>query len=692
MRVAKDDDILSDAREAFRLTQEHEAENRDNARDDLDFAWLEHQWPEQIRKGRELEGRPCLTINKLKSVIRQVVNDARQNKPAISVHPVDSDADPETAEILSGLIRQIEQSSNAEVAYDTALEFAVSCGFGYLKVNTRYAHDDGFDQDICIERVANPFSIYGDPDSTAADSSDWNSAFELDTLSLKAFEARYKDADPTSFDSEGEDRSKGLSEQAVTIASWWRREEQPRTIVLLNNGEILDEDVYAGNKAAFDGLGLAVAGSRVITGHAVRQYVLSGGSVLETVEWAGKYIPIIPVYGSEFNVEGRRYFEGLVRSSKDAQRMFNYWRSTSTELVALAPKAPFVGKKGAFETDAAKWATANTQTHAYIEYDGPEPPQRQPFSGVPAGVLQESINAADDIRQITGLHEASLGAPSNETSGRAIMARQREGDVGSFHYIDNLSRAIRHCGRIIVDLIPHVYSVPRVIRTLGPQGELSSVVVSPKDMQGDLPPQVQEALVRQQAEAQKAEQEREQASDVARIYDLTAGKYDVTVKVGPSFTSQREEAATQMIELIRAYPDAAPILGDLLVQNMDWPGADKVSERLAKILPPQISGKGNPEADQIKAEAQQVIQQVMAKMQDQEKMIADFQARLQQAQADKEIEARKLELDGFKAETDRMKVVNDQENARNKILLDASKAANDAMMANAESEEPDDAA
>jgi hypothetical protein len=314
--------------------------------------------------------------------------------------------------------------------------------------------------------------------------------------------------------------------------------------------------------------------------------------------------------------------------------MFNYWRTTSTELVALAPKAPFIGAKGAFVTDAEKWATANIQSHAYIEYDpvpGGSPPQRQAFSGVPAGAIQEALNAADDIRAITGLHEASLGQPSNETSGRAILARQREGDVSSYHLIDNLSRAIRHAGRILVDLIPHVYSAPRVIRTLGPdRKETQRIKVNQ-------PTQVQ----------QKGPDGQMQA--IERIYDLTTGKYDVTVDAGPSYTTQRQEAASQMIELLRAYPQAAPIIGDLLAKNLDWPGADEIAQRLQAMLPAQLQG-ADPAAQEVQQQAQ-----LMAKE------LAAAGARIKALEQQGENNDRELDIKAYEAETKRISALNQKQ-------------------------------
>jgi hypothetical protein len=642
----KTDDILKDAREAFDLACEHEAENRREALDDIRFARLGEQWPERVRKDRELDGRPCLTINRLPAFIRQVVNDARQNKPAIVCHPADDAADPETAEIFNGLIRNIEQSSDAEVAYDTALDFAVTGGFGYFRINTRYTRDDGFDQDLVIERVANPFAIYGDPNSTAADSSDWNTAFVVDTLPKAAFEARWKGADPVDWSADSYAGLSGpwMDGDRVMVAEYWRREAVRRAIVALSDGQVVELEVYEKQKALFDALGVSVMGQpRQVASHRVVQQIMTGAEVLETVEWAGKFIPIVPVYGEELHVDGKRRLRSLVRDAKDPQRMFNYWRTTSTELVALAPKAPFIGRKGAFETDAAKWATANAQTHAYLEYDGPEPPQRQPFSGVPAGALGEALSASDDMKSIMGMYDASLGARSNETSGRAIMARQREGDVSTFHYIDNLSRAIRHAGRILIDLIPKVYSAPRVVRVLGPDG------------------QARLAPVNQRTHAMAAEAQG-QARKIEKIYDLTVGKYDLTVKSGPSFTSRREEAATQMLELIRAYPSAAPVIGDLLARNLDWPGAEEIATRLTAMVPAQAK-EASPEIEAAKAQMAKLAQALQA-----------AGAKIAALEQDRTHEARRLEIEAFEAETNRMRLAGQGGSPRDQVRTTAQGA------------------
>lgn len=576
------EDILEQAKEIFDLCIQAEKDNRLEFRDDLHFGRLGEQWPAAVRQQRERDGRPCLTNNLLPAFIRQVVNDARQNKPSISVHPADDTADPETAEIISGLIRNIEVSSNAEVAYDTALDFAVSGGWGYIRVNTAYTSDDTFEQDIVIEAVADPMQIYGDPHSTSADSSDWNHAFVVEMMPRKEFARTYKGKEKIDWENGpySDISDPWRDGDQIALVQYWCRKEVPREIVALSDGDVVDAGEYEANKQFFDDAQITVVGRREVTSHKVTQYLMTGAEVLKTIEWKGRYIPIIPVYGEDITVDGKRHLRSLIRDAKDAVRQRNYHLSTATEVIALAPKAPFIGPVGAFETDALKWQTANSESWAYIEYDGPQAPQRQGFAGVPAGEMQQLLMASDDMKAIMGLHDASLGARSNETSGRAIMARQREGDVSNFHFVDNLSRAIRHTGRVIIDLIPQVYSVPRVIRVMGPDGTPENKVVN------------------QEHPAEPGdESEGHEIGEALKIYDLRVGKYDLVVKTGPSFTSRREEAATQMVELIRAFPQAAPVIGDLLAKNLDWPGADEVAERLHALLPPQIQeqlkgGKG----------------------------------------------------------------------------------------------------
>lgn len=626
---SEDDDLLKEAREAFGRCEDAERDNRQTALDDIRFARAGEQWPENILKQRETEGRPALTINKLPSIIRQVVNDARQNKPSIKVHPADSGADPETAEVINGLIRNIEYASSADTAYDTATECAVSGGFGFWRVTMDYAYDDSFDMDLCIKRVSNPFSVYGDPNGREADSSDWDVAFVVDRVSKKQYEREYHDAAKVDW----EDTSwTGLDDTWVTeddvlTAEWWTREKIDKEVLLLSDGRVIDPKSLEQSEfqIALQAGMIEVVNQRTTKSCKVTQRILSGAEVLKTTEWPGKYIPIVPVYGEEFDIEGKRYLRGLIHHAVDPQRMLNYWRTAATEMVALAPKVPYIGKKGSFKTDVHKWNTANVKSHSYMEYDGEVPPQRQPLDAGPAaGALQEALNASDDIKSTTGLFDASLGAKSNETSGRAIMARQREGDVSTFHFMDNMARAVRHTGRILIDLIPHVYTGERAVRVIGEDGEQKKVTVNAPQEETD--PKTGEVFM--------------------RLHDLTSGKYDLVVKSGPSFTTRREEAAMQMTEMIRAFPEAAPIVGPELAKNLDWPGADKIAEKMEKMasgqLPPEVQQQieqGKQELQRLTEENQQLKMDQTAEAQ---KLQMEAQSNRQRLQMEREKVAAEL--------------------------------------------------
>ena len=527
-----DDDFLADVRAKHKRAQDAASDNNDNWIDDVRFAKLLEQWPEEIKRQRELDGRPCLVKPRLQAYIRQVVNEARQNRPAINVVPADSNADVETAEIMSGLIRNIEVSSDADIAYDTAADCAVSGGFGYFRINTAYTSDDTFDQDIVIERIADPLTVLPDPDAESADGSDWNCAFICKTILKDDFEAQYNGAEPVDWDDMGYAKldNPWYDDEHVMVVEYWHREDVESQIVAMSDGSVRKADDPSIELLAQFGV-TPVGEPRTVKSKKVTQYILSGAEVLETVEWPGKYIPIVPVYGDEVVCEGKRTFKSLIRDAKDAQRDLNYWESMATETIALAPKVPFIGPEGAFDSDVEKWSTANDSSHAFITYKGQIPPQRQGYAGPSAGELQRAMGAVDDMKAIMGIYDASLGQRSNETSGVAIRQRQRQGDVATYHFLDNLSRSIRHAGRILIDLIPKVYSTARVVRVLGEDMEPQNAQIGPQEGPAH------------------------EGQEVRRIYDLGAGKYDLVVKAGPAFGTQREAAREELVEVIRACGD-----------------------------------------------------------------------------------------------------------------------------------------
>lgn len=626
------DDVIKEARKRFEYAADAELDNRTNALEDLRFCNGE-QWPESIKKQRDDEGRPCLTINRLPQFVKHVINSQRQNRPSINVNPADDKSDPGLARVYKGMIRNIEQQSLADSAYDTALDFGVKGGFGYFRVITEYSSDDVFEQDIRIKRIANPFTVYLDPDHQERDASDMGWCFVTELLDKDVFEEKYPDADASEFDSGLGDDKTWFSEDKVRVAEYWRKVPEKKLIGLLEDGTVAEVD-----KLPVD---VQPVKTREVIRHKVEWRLITGKEVLETREWAGKYIPIIPVFGDETNIEGKKIYSGLVRWAKDPQRMYNYWRTQATELVALAPKAPFLATPEQIEGYEAIWKTANTKTHAYLPYNhtGAPLPQRQPFANSPLGAVNEALAASDDIKATTGIHNPSLGMESNETSGKAIALRQRQGDNATFNYIDNLSNAIAHCGRILVDLIPKIYDTPRVVRLLNDDREemveINKVVQTP--------------------------------NGETRINDLSVGKYDVVVTVGPAYATRRQEAAESMLQFIQAAPNTGPLIADLVAKNMDWPGASEIAERLQKSLPPNISGQGVPpeimeqikgqeaelqkEKERLQAESeqhmqmQQQIQQKLNEVIDRERGLNDIQRDIETAASELDSERKIMQAD-----------------------------------------------
>lgn len=630
-------DTLEEAKRIFAMAEEREADNRRAALDDLRFVRLREQWPESVRKERDEEDRPCMTFDKLGPFVRQVVNTARQNRPQMQVHPVGTGADQETAEVINGILRNIEVISDADAAYDTALEYAVSGGLGYLKVNTRYCDDDTFDQDLIIERVPDPARIWGDPISLAHDSADWNDAFELELLETDDFERQYPKADPVDWKGNYADVDGHWREgDRVGVLKWWHREPVLRTIALLSTGEIVDEEVLTERAEEFAQAEppVEVVGERVVTSHEVVLRTLTAVEVLDERPWPGKLIPIIPVYGEDIVVEGRRHLTSLIRSAKEPQQAYNYARSAEIEAVALAPKAPFVGPAEAFEAEPEKWANANTTNYAYLAYK-PVPnapnggkPERQPYAGPPAGWMALASAADGDMKSMLGMFDASMGEnAANEQSGKAILALQASGDTSTFHFSDNQARGIRQTARVLVDLIPHVYSGPRTLRVLGADRKPQSVPVNQPTGQPVMGPNGQPQVQTDAAGQPILDPISGQPIAVERIYDLTVGKYDVTVEVGPGFASRREQAANQMLEVVKAYPAAAQVIAPELARNMDWPGAEKLADALG-ALGQQQAQQGGPQAEQAAALAKMQGEQQL----NQQRMEGDQQLAQQQAE------------------------------------------------------------
>lgn len=632
MKDQTDQEILDLAHKRFRIAADGESRIREAALDDWRFRAGE-QWPEEVKRQRELDRRPCLTINRLPAFLRQVTNEQRQNRPSIQVDPVDDHGDVKTAEIEQGLIRHIETSSNADVAYDSAFEHMATGGFGYIRVITDYCDDESFDQEILIKRVKNPFSVYYDPHVQEADGSDARYCFVVDDVPLEEFKAEHPDSELAGWETYSALGDRGItdwiSEETIRIAEYMYVDTKERTLCLMPDGQKLFEDEYPGAKEH-------AVKTRSVRQRTVNWCMINAVEILEKKSWPGKWIPVVPVFGDELIINGERQLISMIRYAKDPQRMYNYWSSAETETIALAPRTPFVGVEGQFEGHEEKWRDANNRNFPYLEYKAKSvggqfapPPQRQQFEPPIQAISMARMQAADDLKATTGIFDASLGAQGNETSGRAILARQKEGDVANFHLVDNLSRAMKHLGRIVLQLIPKVYDSARVIRIIGTDQEQKTVRINqPSGETGD--------------------------DGVEKIYDLTVGKYDVSISVGPSFNSKRQEAAESMMQLTQSYPALMQVAGDLMVKNMDWPGADKIAERLKMLLPPEIRQQEEQAGKPQQQISPQLLQQFVAQNEQLTSALADAQKMLEgkvlELQSRERIESMKIEADLIKTQ------------------------------------------
>lgn len=623
------EEIIEHAKKRFKLAEEAWSEIRAEALEDYRFRSGD-QWPTELKHQREMDKRPCLTINRLPQFIQQLTNDQRQNRPAIKVSPVDDLADPETAKVFQGLIRHIEYNSDADTAYDTAFDGAVTGGFGFFRIITDYVSPESFDQEILIKQIKNPFSVYLDPYSQEPDGSDAKWAFVFEDICKEDYEEAYgesKLSKMSDWRSLGDSAPGWFDEDSCRIADYYTTEYKTETIYLLSDKsvvkkselpEILPEGIYVVNE-------------RKTQIPIVKIYKINGLEILEQTEWLCEWIPVLPNYGNEIIVDGNRILEGVVRHARDSQKMYNLMVSSEVEAIALTPKVPFIGAEGQFEGHERKWASANSKNHSYLEYKPVElngsmapPPQRQFGETAIQAITQSKLMSADDLKATTGIYDAALGNRSNENSGVAIQKRANQAQTANFHFMDNASRTKRHAGRILVNIIPKVYDVERAITIIGEDDEEKQIFIN-------------------KIFEDKGEQ---------KHYDLSKGKYDVTISQGPSYQTKRQEASEFMIQFTQAVPQAGQFMGDLIAKYQDWPGADKIAERLKKLLPPEMQEENKEVPPQVQAQMQQLSQmneqltQALNQAQDQ------LETKAQELEFKRQIEEAKLNMQAAKMQAD----------------------------------------
>lgn len=646
-----------ESKEAKKLLEQAQTYWYDNyyeAKEDLRFSIGEGHWDSADVASRRSGNnpRPCLVINQLPQFIHQVTNDMRQNTPSINVLPIGEESDIETAKIFKGLIKNIEYRSAADEVYDTAGEYAVKCGIGFIRVEHDYVSDDSFEQELLIKRVQNPLSVWLDPASVEYDGRDAEWAIVLDTINKDTFEKLYPDRKFTSFDAKEGDRQ-DAKQESIVIAELFIKEYETITKEMDAEGGMIDytpsDDKEEEKKKR----------KRILKKCTVCRYKFSGEEEpLEETTFPGKYIPIVPVFGEEVWVDGKRRILSLIRQSKDAQRRVNHWASKESELLTMAPVAPVMAAAGQVDDWAEKWQSPGTSMvlpYKQTDLDGnpAPPPQRLAPPPIPTGIINAMQGAKEDIKATMGMYEASLGKKSNVVSGVAYNAQKQEGDVATFHFGDNRNRSITQVGRIIVCAIPEVYDTSKVQQIIGEEGDPQLIGINGADRQDG--------------------QEQE--------YDLTKGKYDVRVTTGPSNTTKRQEAAQFMTDMVKVDPQLMQVAGDLLVKNMDIAGADVLAARLRKTIPPQLIAdeeakkNGQQPPDPEKMHMTQLLQAAQQQMQQMSAELQSKQTETQLKQSELALKSRELDIrvqfETSKAANDRLKIITDADNNKANIILKA---------------------
>ena len=574
-----EESIVEEARERMKRAVDADNYNRIDALDDLRILAGVGQWPENIRLARERDNRPCMVVNQLPQFLRQVTGDIRGMNPGIGVSAADSAADSLTAEAFEGIIRHIIYRSDGSSVFERAAESAAACGMGYFRILTEYEAEDSFNQDIRIQTIHNPFSVYFDPEAMMPTREDAEWCFVTSFMSEDEFHEAYPGKAAASFDQDGltDKLQYWRSGSDLIIAEYFWKERKPCKLYQMQDGSVLVDPPKPPKRG--------VVAERTSTKTVVMWAKLSGADVLEGPQvFPGKNIPVVAVLGEELYTGERMYRSSVIRHAKDQQRIYNYTWSAMVEGMALQTKAPWLATPTQISGFEAMWAAPEENRTALLY--NPDPTAGAPERIQPAlassGLTNVLAISAQDLRSTTGIQDAALGQKSNEHSGIAIRQRQAESDNATSVYSDNMGKGIEQTGRILVDIIPEVYDTARQVRIIGKDESATMIAVN----QSVLTPQGPASL------------------------DLRKGKYDVQVNVGPNYATKKQAAMDGMMQFVQAVPNSGAVIGDLIAKNADWPGADEIADRLKRTLPPQIAGdQQQPDPAQAQAMQQQMAMQ-----------------------------------------------------------------------------------
>lgn len=641
------EEFLKDMREEYELDMQADDENRREAIEDKKFTAGE-QWDPQVLKQRE--GLPNLVVNSIPQFTAQLVGDWRQSRNAVKVLPSE-DGDTDVAAIRSDLIRSIEYKSRASRVYDSAFESAVQCGDGAFRVCVEYARDDVFDQDIAIATIDDALSVVWDRLSVDPTGRDAKHVFVDDIIPRKEFDRKFPDKKPNELSQKvrSDCLAHGWIEDGTyRVTEYWRMIERDRLLGLFSNGavhEIRDDNM----EMLMTSLGAPVK-TRIAPCRYAQMHLVTGWDILSgPYEYRLNRVPVVRMSGRVINIAGRRIRYGLVRFMKDPARLRNFWRSVAAEQLGYAPKAQWIAPESAVAGREDDFRRAHLSRDPLLVYndDASAPPERVEPPAMQMALLNEAQVNTQDMKDVTGIHDASLGIKSNETSGKAIMARQREGDVASITFYDNGNAAILEAGDIINQLIPQVYDNTRIIRIIGEDETPKLVKIN--DLNDRNSP------------------------------NLSTGTYDVALTSGTSYTTRRQEAAEAMMNAVQVWPNLIGIAGDIIAKAQDWPGAEKLADRLKKTIPQEYldEDERDPNASTMPPEmVQQMQMELQALQQENQQLKLDrsvdiYNAETQRIRAlsDNMVDGNQMEMDAIKTILDHSAKVDDREHQKEMVKL-----------------------
>lgn len=641
----------------FKLSEDADKENRKNGLEALKFRrGGKDQWEDKVYTLFGEQNKPRESYNQIPQFLHRITNDMRVNMPQTRFSS-GTNGQEAVAEIYEDLARAIQHTSEAEVAYDIAADSQVTIGWGYWRYITEYENDFSFDQIIKIVAIPNAFTIYDDPNCLNQDFSDRKFLIQVCDVPLADFNTEYgKDYDANDLKSIGDSTPEWATDTTVRVAEYWEIRHEKKKLYRDAYGNISDQQP----EGEYD--------EREVSVPRVKWYKCTACEVLDSKDWPGVYIPYVRVSGETLVIDGKVYYSGVVESMMSSQRQYNYWLNSATELVALAPKAPFVAAVGQLEGLEHIWDQANVKNFPYLPYKPvtvngttAPPPQRMQNGADISAMMALVKQAQENFYVTTGIYPASLGAPSAEKSGRAILARQNEGNVSTFHFQDNMARALRFGGRIMADLFPKIYDGSRDIKLLKED--------------------------KTKWEARINDPYNDPETGEQQVFDMTAGTYDVAVTTGASYATKLMEMSESAVQMAQAYPPLMQVAGPEIVRAMDWPNADQIADALERALPPQLQKPVDqqdipPQVQVALQQSEQAIQQLQAQLEQASQALqeadaklaskdadiqikqADLQLKTQTARQDAELEMAKIHLEQRKLSLEEQKVALEAEKIR----------------------------